>query len=265
MVKIVNHLIQGVTYIPSPNVGGNITPRFIVQHYTAGYTAQSAIDVLTRRGFGASAHLVVDYDGRVTQLVPFNIRAWHAGPSSHMGYTGLNSSSIGIEIVNIGWLRKVGNGIYQDAYGNRRTENDFPWGLVEASHQRVGSGVFYWPNYAPEQLDAVEAITAELIDTYPIIDIVSHEEIDTRGWKTDPGPAFPMRRMLRHLRSNRGQDSDQYEVTASSLNVRGGPGTQFSVLRSLRRGDAVEVTEINGNWARIDNNGWVHTAYLRRS
>jgi N-acetylmuramoyl-L-alanine amidase len=264
MMTIRNHRLEGAEFIQSPNVGGQISPRFVVQHYTAGYTAESAINILTRRGSRVSAHVVVDYDGTITQLVPFNIRAWHAGPSSHMGFTGLNSHSVGIEIVNIGWLRKIGSDLYQDAYGNRRSSRDFPHGMVESPHSTVGSGTFYWPNYTPEQLNAVEELTKDLIDTYPIIDVVSHEEIDTRGWKTDPGPAFPMKRMKQHLGSDRGDDAEAFEVTASRLNVRGGPGTRFEVIDTLTRGERVEIEQRSGSWARISSDGWVHTSYLRR-
>jgi N-acetylmuramoyl-L-alanine amidase len=265
MTNIKNHRIDGAAYVSSPNKSGKITPLFIVQHYTAGYTASSAINTLTRKGSGVSAHVTVDLDGTITQHVPFNVKAWHAGPSRHMGYKGLNNYSIGIEIVNIGWLRQLGNGQFQDAYGNTRTEADFPHGLVFAASPRAGSGTFAWPRYTPEQLAAVDSLTEALCDKYSIIDIVSHEEIDTRGWKTDPGPAFPMQLLKRHLASDRGDDSERYEVTASSLRVRSGPGAQFDTLRNINRGTSVEVIDRNGEWAQIDEDGWVHSGYLRRT
>lgn len=263
-VTIKNHLIEGAEYIKSANVGGVITPRFVVEHYTAGYSAESAIAALTRKGSGVSAHVVVDLDGTITQLVPFNIKAWHAGPSRHMGYSGLNSHSVGIEIVNIGFLRKVNNTQFQDAYGNTVDAADFPNGLIEAPHARVGSGTFYWPRYTPEQLQSVDELTAALIDTYDIIDVVSHEEIDTRGWKTDPGPAFPMKLMKRHLANDRGDDGIAYIVVPTTLNVRGGPGTNFAVLDSLKKGTQIEVIETRGDWARINDDHWVHSSFIRR-
>jgi N-acetylmuramoyl-L-alanine amidase len=263
-VTIKNHRIEGVEYIASPNVGGEIQPRFVVEHYTAGYTAESAIAALTRKGSGVSAHVVVDLDGTVTQLVPFNIKAWHAGPSSHMGYSGLNSHSVGIEIVNIGFLRRVNATQYQDAYGNTRNDTDFPHGLIEAPNARVGSGSFFWPRYTPEQLQVVDELTAALIDKYNIIDVVSHEEIDTRGWKTDPGPAFPMKLMRRHLANDRGDDGVSYVVLPGTLNMRGGPGTTFAVNGTLTKGKIVEVVEQRGDWGRIDDESWVHMSFIRR-
>jgi N-acetylmuramoyl-L-alanine amidase len=259
-MTIKNHRLDGAPYVASPNKGGRITPKFVVMHYTAGYTATSAINTLTRKGSGVSAHVTVDLDGTITQHVPFNVKAWHAGPSKHMGYSGLNSHSIGIEIVNIGFLRKVAGG-YQDAYGNVKQYDDKD--LVEAASPRAGSGKFYWPRYTQAQLDAVYSLTKELVDKYDIVDIVTHEEIDTRGWKTDPGPAFPMK-LYTNLLNNRSTDFDTYEVTASILNVRFGPGGSFTVSRKLSRGEKVEVLDTRGDWAKITEDEWVHNGFLRR-
>ncbi len=45
---------------------------------------------------------------------------------------------------------------------------------------------------------------------------------------------------------------DLREVTASRVNVRGGPGTEYGVVSKLARGDAVEVIEDAGNgWVRM--------------
>jgi N-acetylmuramoyl-L-alanine amidase len=262
-MTIRNHRWTGAEYIESPNRSGGITPKFIVQHYTAGYTASSAIDALTLQGSSVSAHLVIDLDGTVTQLVPFDVKAWHAGPSRYQGYNGLNNHSIGIEIVNIGWLRPLRGGKVQDAYGNVRDESYFEHGLVEAANSAVGSGTYLWPVYPEEQLKAVEEVTRALIATYSIIDVVSHEEIDTRGWKTDPGPAFPMRR-FKSMLPDRSNDSDCYRITAGKLNVRSGPGTQFGVIGSVNKGDIVEIEAVSGDWGRIDSDGWIHTGYLQR-
>lgn len=52
-----------------------------------------------------------------------------------------------------------------------------------------------------------------------------------------------------------------YEVDASGLNVRTGPGTGYTRKGSLADGAIVKVLETSGNWARIAD-GWVHTDYL---
>jgi N-acetylmuramoyl-L-alanine amidase len=262
MTSIRNHVVEFAVDAPSPNRSGLITPKFIVMHYTAGWTARSAVNTLTNPASRVSAHVTIDQNGVVYQHVPFNVKAWHAGPSSHMGYSGLNSHSVGIEIVNPGYLTRVDGNRFRDAYGRVHTAaNVGP--VVESRHARVGSGTYFWPVYPEAQLEAVEELTQELLQEYNILDIVTHEEIDTRGWKTDPGPAFPMNRFKRHL-GHRDLDGDTYQVTASVLNVRGGPGSNYSVEGQVKRGDVVTGTDKNGDWVKIDEDGWVHGGYLRR-
>lgn len=45
-----------------------------------------------------SSHLVIDRLGHITQYVPFDKRAWHAGLSSYEGREKCNDFSIGIEL-----------------------------------------------------------------------------------------------------------------------------------------------------------------------
>jgi N-acetylmuramoyl-L-alanine amidase len=90
---------------PSPNFGeraGVLSPDMIVLHYTGMADAESAISRLCTAGTEVSAHYVVLEDGNIVQCVPEAMRAWHAGVSSWAGDTDINSSSIGIEIVNPG-------------------------------------------------------------------------------------------------------------------------------------------------------------------
>ncbi len=49
-----------------------------------------------------SAHYLIDRDGSVTQLVPEDRRAWHAGAGTWGSVTDVNSRSIGIELSNLG-------------------------------------------------------------------------------------------------------------------------------------------------------------------
>jgi len=45
-----------------------------------------------------SSHLLIDRAGKLTQYVPFDRRAWHAGKSVFQGRTACNDFSIGIEL-----------------------------------------------------------------------------------------------------------------------------------------------------------------------
>jgi N-acetylmuramoyl-L-alanine amidase len=55
------------------------------------------------------------------------------------------------------------------------------------------------------------------------------------------------------------------KVTATSLNVRSGAGTQYKTVSSLKNGAVVSVIKEEGNWANITYGsikGWVSSAYL---
>ena len=124
-MKIVNHRLEGenLKIQGSPNRGGPLRPDTVVVHYTAGPSAESAIRTLCDPGRKASAHVVIDFDGSITQLVPFNLIAWHAGKSRHEDRVGLNKYSIGIEIVNAGKLVKSGSS-YVSWFGKKFATED---------------------------------------------------------------------------------------------------------------------------------------------
>lgn len=52
-------------------------------------------------GVRVSAHLFIERGGKITQFVPFDRRAWHAGLSSYRGREGCNDYSIGIELEGV--------------------------------------------------------------------------------------------------------------------------------------------------------------------
>jgi N-acetylmuramoyl-L-alanine amidase len=137
---------EGVAFVETPNKGGDLTPRYLVFHYTAGRSAQSSISWLTNPKVNASAHLVLARNGTITQLVPFNVKAWHAGISHWDGLSGLNSYSIGIEMDNAGWMQKVGNK-YQAGFGTLYAEDQ----VVYAKH-RLDDEPRWWHAYTEVQI-----------------------------------------------------------------------------------------------------------------
>lgn len=50
------------------------------------------------QGLRVSSHILINREGQVTQYVPFQLRAWHAGVSSYKGRESCNDFSIGIEL-----------------------------------------------------------------------------------------------------------------------------------------------------------------------
>lgn len=90
---------------PSPNHGeraGGRQPDMIVLHYTGMPSAKDALSRLCTAESKVSAHYFVFENGRVVQMVPESLRAWHAGESAWGCETDINSCSIGIEIAHPG-------------------------------------------------------------------------------------------------------------------------------------------------------------------
>lgn len=62
---------------------------------------------------------------------------------------------------------------------------------------------------------------------------------------------------------------EPYEITepisgtiiATELNVRSGPGTNYKVTKTLKSGQIVIVSELDGNWGKTED-GWVNTFFV---
>ncbi len=78
-MRVSKHRLENIRFDKSSNTGGQIEPKFIVMHYTAGGSMESSLRAIDDRGL--SAHLFVDRDGGIVRTVPFNVKAFHAGPS----------------------------------------------------------------------------------------------------------------------------------------------------------------------------------------
>ena len=57
-------------------------------------------------------------------------------------------------------------------------------------------------------------------------------------------------------------ESSTYRVTASSLNVRKGPGTSYAKAYSLSNGQTVKVDSIANGWAKLSDGNYVSAQYL---
>jgi AmpD protein len=113
-------------------------------------------------GQRVSAHVLIGRDGFVTQYVPFDRRAWHAGVSSFEGRSACNDFSIGIE------LEGADDDPYEDA------------------------------QY--EQLAAIARTLMRRYPGITRGHLVGHSDI-APGRKTDPGPHFDWNRLYNLLDS----------------------------------------------------------------
>ena len=199
-MKIIRHRLyrdDGTAYpfIPSPNFGGEVQHEFLVIHYTAGRDAQSAINWLIDPERKVSAHLVIGRDGNITQLVPFDKIAWHAGRSEWKGFINLNQYSLGIELDNAGFLTRHSNPLAPFNKGDNRwlswLKDEYDDSeVIEAVHKHE-TEPRGWHIFTPEQIEAALEVSKLLVNHYNLRDVVGHDDI-APGRKLDPGPAFPM-------------------------------------------------------------------------
>lgn len=132
----------------------------ILLHYTAGELKPSLEHLRDSTGTNrVSAHYVVARDGAIYRLVDEHHRAWHAGLSQWKGVPDINSSSIGIEIINLG---------------------------------RLADGSF--DPYPDAQIDAVIALCRDIMTRHTIKHVLGHSDVAI-GRKIDPGLHFPWKRL----------------------------------------------------------------------
>ena len=98
-----------------------------------------------------SAHVLIARDGALTQYVPFDRRAWHAGKSQYCGRSACNDFSVGIELEGTDDCRTSPRSTARSPSSSRRCAARYP-SLRDA-------------------------------------EVVGHSDI-APGRKTDPGPAF---------------------------------------------------------------------------
>lgn len=145
---------------------------FVVLHYTAA-SLKRTLEILEDKASEVSAHLVIDRDGTVYEMVPCldgrPLRAWHAGRSAWVASVGaeqrtleaFNDFSLGIELVN-------------------ENGNLFP--------------------YTDAQYAALFAVFERLKALYPALRkpnaVVGHEQIAGFRGKVDPGRLFEWQRFF---------------------------------------------------------------------
>ncbi|WP_152227800.1 N-acetylmuramoyl-L-alanine amidase [Pseudomonas sp. SCB32] len=136
--------------------------QYIIIHYTSENLPRS-LKVLTR-GEVSAHYLIGDQPPTIYQLVDENRRAWHAGQSEWQGRTWLNSTSIGIELINPGY-------------------------------RETPSGKIWYP-YPDAQIDALIVLLKDISKRQGITPdhILGHSDIAPQR-KVDPGPLFPWKKL----------------------------------------------------------------------
>ena len=157
----ISELVHAV--VPSPNFNERQRPiTMAVVHYIEMKPVETALERLTTEEGGVSTHYLISEEGVVTQLVPEDKRAWHAGKSFWRGEKDVNSASVGIEL-------------------------DHP------GHAEENGG--YRP-FDPRQIDALVPLLARIVKDYdiPRANVVGHSDVAPQR-KIDPGELFPWYRL----------------------------------------------------------------------
>lgn len=71
----------------------------ILFHDTGCGTLEGAISWWNKLESKASAHSIIDYDGKIYRCVPWDKKAWHAGESEFKGRKHVNDFSLGCELL----------------------------------------------------------------------------------------------------------------------------------------------------------------------
>ena len=251
--------------------GGEIIPRFVIIHYTAGGSAESTARYFASEAARASAHFVIGRDGAIIQQVETNIAAWHAGRSNWRGLNALNGHSVGIELANWGRLARAPEG-FTSHTGTPVAASR----VMLAAHRHTPQTVEPWERFDAAQIAAAAEVTTALLAAYGLGEaaILGHDDI-APGRKIDPGPAFDMR-AFRGLVAGRGDIGSSSEdlrlVTApSGLNLRVGPSLNCPAVALLSDGMLVRVVTPGDPWVFVaarENgydgpSGYAHMAWLR--
>lgn len=130
--------------------------RYLILHYTER-DFETSLRLLTEGE--VSSHYLISEEGGIYQLVDEKNKAFHAGKSHWKNDSGLNETSIGIEIVNGG------------------AESGFP-------------------EFPDQQIQSVIELCQDILQRHNILPehVLAHSDI-APDRKVDPGPKFPWKRL----------------------------------------------------------------------
>jgi len=208
---------MNITIRNSPNQragrNGQI-PDFIVMHTTGGSFA-GALSWTLNPSAQVSYHFIVARDGAITQTVPIENTAWHAGTNNNGGNVDNRHSTI-------------------PAVRDRR---------LNANSYSVGIGFSDLTNHgtpSPQQLETAVWLVRHIRDeirrlfnfTLPIArsNIVSHDEVTPRNRNGDPGRNFPFDEIIRRANGGSATPAPTPAPTppTASLQFRVGDIIQFT-------------------------------------
>ncbi len=242
----------------NPSAFGLRKLKGIVIHWTAnpgkGANAKANRNYFNSGVRAASAHYVVDAD-KIIQCVPDLEVAYHVGSKSYRpqgqrimeGRYNPNYFLIGIEMcinVDNDWDKTYQNTLDLTRY------------LLEKHHLTVKD---LYRHYDITGKDCPKMMVDEPLWKQFLKDMRGKGislDIPFKSWENFK---LDVNNTMEHQVPS---IVKRASVNTSELNVRTGPGTQYSVIEKLKQGDIVDIFEQIENWARIGEDRWVGKLYL---
>lgn len=228
--------------------------------------AQPFINNWNKAGAGALAHAIIEPNGNVYQLLPWERRGWHGGGTS-------NDKYIGVEMTEPSTIKYTSGSVWKETGDGKNTKKH-----VLATYEI-----------------AVE-LFAKLCKTYkldPTKDgvIISHSEGHKRGIATNHGDVehiwnkygLTMKQFRKDVKKKmRSTDNKtpttgysstgfKVKVEISNLNIRKGPGTDYAKTgKNTGTGIFTIVQTKKGKgsdkgWGKLKSGtGWISLDYVRR-
>lgn len=210
-----------------------------------------------------SVHGFIDAsDFNFYQTLPFDIQAWHCGGTGNQKY-------IGIEMCEPANIKYTGPSTFTSSDPTKAKDT------------------------IKKTYNAAVELFADLCIKYnldPMKNILSHKEGHDRGEASNHGDAD-------HLLKYAGLSMDKFRkavkaevdsrkkstpakkeetttstkkdyiviVNVAKLNVRKGAGTKYSVVTTVKKGEAYTITEEKSGWGKLKSGaGWINLAYTKK-
>ena len=216
--------------------------KYLVYHYTAndGDTDEANAKYFHNNVVKASAHRFVD-DDSVTISVPDNYVAYHCGgglqgSKGHKYYKiCTNTNSIGIEMCDT-----IKNGKYEVSSKTR------------ANAIALGKEIVKKYGIKKENVIRHFDVTGKNCPAY----FVKDEE----AWKKFRDEIFETKK-----KEPKKEEFKTYhvKVTAKALNVREGAGTQYKIVKTIKKDEKWLIRDEKNGWGKI-RIGWIKLSYTKK-
>lgn len=197
----------------------------------------------------ASSHLVMGLEGEIYHIIPFNEIAYTTNSA--------NAYSVGVECATTGsddhytdkeYVSMIKTGAWLAKLYGLDPRKDF------IRHYDVTGKIC--PRYF---VNNVKAWKQFKLDCYNYM-IGKLKESNIRNCTNGKGNSI----IENEITNQSEYKTGIYEINTNVLNIRAGVGTTYKIIDSIKLGEKVTITKIDGQWGYVeDKNGWISLAYTK--